>query len=130
MTYVSLIVGTSAFDTLACRPLEDVAAEPAIEKLTCNVSRVQVIFGDAGKFGHGAPAPLDERLSEPEEANRSVTEPPAPTESRRPFATSLNGPLTDSVGDGENAPTSTILVKCDGSSMPTTVHVADETAPV
>lgn len=104
--------------------------EPAIEKLAWIVSSVQVIIGVAGKFGHGVTEAVEERLAEPDEANHSVTEPPVPTESRSPFRTSLSAPLIDSVFVGENPPTSTILVKCDGSSIPTIVHVEDEAAPV
>src|SRR5207248_3056212 len=108
-----LIAGTSTSGTLACRrPLPDEALEPAIENRTCVISSVQVTFGVAGKVGHRVGVALEERLTDPEEANHSVTEPPVPTESRSPFTTSLTVPLSDSVFDGAKPPTSTILVRC------------------
>jgi hypothetical protein len=131
MVYVSRSAGTSTFDTLACRPpFADDVVEPEIEKLTCIVSSVQVTFGVAGKFGHDVLDAFEVMLAEPPTANHSVTDPPVPTESRSPFNTSLMFPLIDSVLEGEKPPISTMLVKCDGSSMPTTVHVDDDAAPL
>ena len=61
------------------------------------------------KLGHGVLDAVEEILAEPEEPNHSVTVPPVPTESRRPFITSLSAPLADSAFEGAKAPTSTML---------------------
>ena len=140
--YVNRIAGTSTSVAIAAERAPEAPLPPGevMVKRTRIVSSVHTMFTPLpldGKFGHGVPVGVDAKLAVPDAARHSVTAPPVPTESNRPFTNpppSPMVPLREAGGvpfdDCANPLTSTRLVSYAGSSIPTSVHVENALVPL
>src|SRR5687768_5669523 len=137
--YLSRISGTSTSVAIAAEraPLPPVAPGDVMVNRTRMVSSVQAMLPLDGKFGHSVPLGVDEKLTVPDEARHSVTEPLFPTASNRPFTTPVPSPmvpLSEAGGvpldDCAKPLTSMRLVSFAGSSIPTSVQVENALVPL